>query len=106
MFEYEDPTGENVLAAVGALDVYRRTLHGVYRQFGRRPRTAFTIPEAFLEAGKQPTVIDVTWTAFPRLNNPADDQVEGRRPELRDEYLEWFTEIADNGDVRRVIFTT
>jgi hypothetical protein len=106
MFEYNDPAGEGILESAGALTIYRSMLHGVYRSFGRRPRSAFTIPEAFVEANKVPQVADVSWLAFPRLDNPPDDAVEQQRLKLQDEYVEWFTERAPNGGIRRVIFTT
>lgn len=49
MLEYSDPTQSGALQGAGALLAYRTSLHGSFRHFGRRPRSAFTIPEALEE---------------------------------------------------------
>lgn len=106
MFDYSDPVDEDVLAAEGALAIYRREIHGIFRSFARRPRSAFTLPEAFIEARRNPLTAQITWLAFPRLATESDASIDRNRLRLQDEYVEWFVERAADGAISRVICST
>lgn len=107
MFNYSDPAQTGALERAGALGTYRADLHSVFRRFGRTPRSAFTIPEAFEEVA-DPSVIQiapVTWLAFPRIAQATAAQIDSQRLRHQDEYVEWRT-ARKNGRVSRVTFTT
>src|SRR5687767_2044403 len=108
MFPYADPTNTGALAAVGALRDYQALIHGTYRGFGFVSRSGFTIPEAFEEArdATKVRVAEVSWLAFPRAAEASAEQIDSRRFQHQDEYVEWRTERGDGGRVTRVTFTT
>lgn len=107
MFEYTDPTESGALQRAGALQAYRSSLHSSFRFFGRTPRSAFTIPEAFEELADKSLVqgASVTWLAFPRVSQATASQIDTERLRHQDEYVEWRTE-RQGSRVVRVTFTT
>ena len=107
MFPYGDPTGTGSLHSSGALATYQALLHGMFRHFGRVPRSGFTIPEAF--AGLSGTSVNravVKWVAFPRAAEQPDDAIDANRFRLQDEYVEWRVEREAGGRLSRITFTT
>lgn len=108
MFAYSDPTGSGVLESSGALTHYREFLHSWYVQLGQLQGSGFTMLEAFgeLEPGTTPSTSTVDWIAFPRTASGSPQEIDRRRFEFQDEYVEWRTEQDGNGRVTRVIFTT
>lgn len=108
MFDYSDPTDSGTLLAVGAIGGYRSLLHGLFRHFGRFPRSGFTIPEAFDEVSDpaQVQTAQVNWLAFPRAAQASAEQIDSQRFRHQDEYVEWRTERNAAGRVTRVTFTT
>src|SRR5947208_1875138 len=103
MFPFEDPTGTSFLQAKGALNDYRASLNSLYVQFARMPNSAFTLLDAF--DGIPAEEATVTWIAYPRLAQASDAEIDARRFELQDEYIEWRVE-KDGGKVIRITFTT
>lgn len=108
MFNYTDPTHTGSLEAAGAVDEYRAVMHAAYREFARRPRSSFTMLEAFDEAAEQDAIREdvLTWSAFPRAANVGAAAIDTDRFQRQDEYVEWFTERDTGGRVKRVTFTT
>lgn len=104
MFNYTD-CGKTLKPA-RALANYRLALHLEYSQSARLPASAFTLVEAFDEvpAAKAHTA-GVEWAAFPRAAVATNVEIDARRFQLQDEYVEWATEKA-GGRIQRVIFTT
>lgn len=106
MFDYSDPVGEGHLASTGSLAGYRGLVHAGYRRAALRPRSAFTLPEAFTESGKTPDSSTVSWLAFPRLQTVPDSVVDSDRFRRQEEYVEWRTERDAGGKLLTVTFTT
>src|SRR6266436_2160141 len=99
MFDYSDPTGTGLLERTAALVPYRIAIHGLYREFARLPSSAFTLLEAFAELGSAPPALPttVTWIAFPRTASASFGQIDTRRFDHQDEYVEWRVERSPNG---------
>jgi hypothetical protein len=106
MFDYSDPVGGVELASTGSLAGYRALVHAGYRRAALRPRSAFTLPEAFTESGKTPESSTVSWLAFPRLQTVSDSVVDSDRFRRQEEYVEWRTERDGGGKLLSVTFTT
>lgn len=108
MFEYEDPVGTDVLAKHGALLNYRLSLHLLYRKFAAMANSGFTLLEALsaLDGGATSATTDVTWSAFPRSVNATFEEIDRRRFDFQDEYVEWLVERDRDGAITRVTFTT
>jgi hypothetical protein len=107
MFDYTDPVGGAHLADTGSLARYRALVHAGYRRAALRPRSAFTLPEAFVESGRTPESAVVSWLAFPRLQNDvSDDVVDSDRFNRQEEYVEWRSERDAAGNLVSVTFTT
>jgi hypothetical protein len=107
MFEYRDPVGTDVLQRAGALQAYRSLVHSLYRRFGRRPGSGFTIPEAFQEVAHEGDIVKetVSWLAFPRSQSGTAAQIDAERFSRQDEYVEWNVTVEAER-VRRIVFTT
>jgi hypothetical protein len=108
MFAYTDPAGRAFLGDAAVALAYQQRLQGVYEQFARRPRSAFTWLEAFdhLSGNQAPTDAAVPWLAFPLLSaNVPNIQIDDQRSRLQDEYVEWRVE-RDQATVTRITFTT
>jgi hypothetical protein len=108
MFAYSDPTGTGFLEASGALAHYREFLHAWYVQLARLRDSGFTLLEAFeeLEPGTTPSTATVDWIAFPRTAPVGPEDIDRRRFDFQDEYVEWRTERDGDGRVVRITFTT
>jgi len=106
MFDYSDPVAGEHLASTGSLASYRALVHAGYRRAALRPRSAFTLPEAFTESGKTPESSTVSWLAFPRLQTVADSVVDSDRFRRQEEYVEWRSERDGQGNLLNVTFTT
>jgi hypothetical protein len=108
MFAYTDPTGTDLLQKHDALQPYRILLHTLYTQFARLPESAFTLLEGFAELPPdvEPVPTTVSWLAFPRTAAGSFGQIDARRFELQDEYVEWRVERGPGGAITRVTFTT
>jgi hypothetical protein len=103
MFPFEDPTGTGFLQLKGALNNYRASLNSLYVQFARMPHSAFTLLDAF--DGVPTDDATVAWIAYPRLAQVSDAEIDAKRFELQDEYVEWRVE-KDGGKIIRITFTT
>jgi hypothetical protein len=106
MFDYGDPVEAGHLASTGALTTYRAMVHAGYRRAALRSRSAFTLPEAFTEAGKTPQTSTISWLAFPRLQTVPDSVVDADRFRRQEEYIEWRSERDSRGALLSVTFTT
>jgi hypothetical protein len=106
MFDYSDPVADGHLASTGSLAGYRALVHAGYRRAALRPRSAFTLPEAFTESGKTPESSTVSWLAFPRLQTVSDSVVDSDRFRRQEEYVEWRSEWDAGGKLLNVTFTT
>ena len=104
MFQYTDPG--KTLKPAKALAAYRTLLHTQYVQSAKKPRSAFTLLEAFQEvpAPKQQTDV-VEWAAFPTSANASNAQIDASRFSFHDEYVEWSVDRAA-GQLQRITFTT
>lgn len=105
MFDYTDPG--STLKPPKALDNYRQLVHAQYRLQAKRPRSAFTLLEAFgeLPAGATAREDAVEWLAFPIRFNVGNDEIDANRFRFQDEYVEWRAEKAA-GKLKQVTFTT
>lgn len=104
MFEYTDPA--NALKPAAALEAYRLALHLEYAQSSRLAKSAFTMLEAFEEvAAAKQAKASVEWAAFPRTATGTNQEIDSRRFEFQDEYVEWAVE-STGGRVSRITFTT
>ena len=105
MFNYKDPGGS--LKPAKALTNYRQSLHEQYRMHAKNPNSAFTFLEAFLEMspGKVPQEAAVQWSAFPITATGTNAEIDDRRFDFQDEYVEWRVERSA-GKVKQVTFTT
>lgn len=108
MFDYTDPTKTGLLKTEGALASYQREVHVFYRDFARAPGSGFTLLDAFdeLTSGGQRQLDQVTWKAFPRSALASHLDIDTKRTQLQDEYVEWRVERSAQGKVTRVTFTT
>jgi hypothetical protein len=107
MFNYADPVGRGFLSNDAVAQVYRQRLQGVYDSFARRADSSFTWAEAFeqLAGGQLPTPVSVDWFAFPLTAQATANEIDRRRLDFQDEYVEWRTETKAN-KLARVTFTT
>jgi hypothetical protein len=104
MFQYTDP-GETLKPAK-ALAAYRLMLHSQYVNSAKRPRSAFTLLEAFAEVPESALQTDaVEWAAFPKSANTGNAQIDASRFTFQDEYVEWSVD-RQAGQIRRITFTT
>lgn len=107
MFRYADPVGRNFLGTPAIEAEYQRLLGAMYETHARRNDSGFTWIEAFqaLASGQPPQVASVPWFAFPLLAQATDKQIDAKRFEHQDEYVEWRAEVKA-GKLVRVTFTT
>ena len=107
MYPYSDPTATGFLKRQKALPEFRVRIHQEYVRYARLPGSAFTLLDAFttLAGDTPPVVSSVSWLAFPATARATYDEIDARRLELQDEYVEWRTERRGN-KVTRVTFTT
>ena len=105
MFNCKDPGGS--LKPAKALANYRQSLHELYRVHAKNPKSAFTFLEAFLEMppGKVPQEAAVQWSAFPITAAGTNEEIDARRFDFQDEYVEWRVERSA-GKVKQITFTT
>ena len=104
MFNYKDPGG--ALKPAKALATYRQFLHEQYRIHAKKPKSAFTFLEAFLEvAPGKAQEASVQWSAFPITATGTNAEIDAQRFDFQDEYVEWQVERAA-GKVKRITFTT
>jgi hypothetical protein len=108
MFPYSDPTGNLFRGSKAALSQYRIIVHQFYVQFARLANSAFTLLEAFdeLSRGAQPKATTIPWIAFPKSVAASFQQIDDKRDQHQDEYVEWRTEKDNSGKVKKVTFTT
>lgn len=107
MFPYTDPVGRNFFGSSDIETEYRRILSGMYDTHARRNNSGFTWIEAFqtLSSGQLPQVVGVPWFAFPLTAQATDKQIDTKRFDHQDEYVEWRAEVK-TGKLARVTFTT
>ena len=104
MFPYTDPTQGTVLAALGALDPFRKMVDRFYMTFGTVRSSGFAPLEAF--DGVNASSATVEWPAFPiSVAAPNDAAIDDDRLAFQDEYVEWRVE-REAGVVVRITFTT
>lgn len=107
MFAYVDPTGTEFLESQGALDEYRSIIDGLYRNAARFPDSGFTLLDAFENLPADASQINaVPWRAFPVTASAPFEQIDRDRFRWQDEYVEWWTERSETGQVTRITFTT
>jgi hypothetical protein len=108
MFDYADPTGRAFLNQAGVAKSFQDAMSRVYDRFARRQDSSFTWLEAFdaLTNGATPRSASVDWVAFPLLASATDQEIDRKRFDLQDEYVEWHVERTPAGAVKQVIFTT
>ena len=104
MFNYKDPGG--ALKPAKALTNYRQLIHEQYRIHAKKPNSAFTFLEAFLEVapGKAQEAA-VQWSAFPITAAGTNAEIDAQRFNSQDEYVEWRVERTA-GKVKQITFTT
>jgi len=104
MFSYLDPGG--TLKPAAALAKYRQLMHEQFRTHAKKPKSAFTFLEAFLEAAPGKTQeAAVQWSAFPITAQVTNDKIDAQRFDFQDEYVEWRVERTA-GKVKQITFTT
>src|SRR5918999_5325035 len=93
MYPYSDPTATGFLKRQKALPEFRVRIHQEYVRYARLPGSAFTLLDAFttLAGDTPPVVSSVSWLAFPATARATYDEIDARRLELQDEYVEWRT---------------
>jgi hypothetical protein len=108
MFSYSDPTGSGFLEQTGALQTYREMVDFFHQQFHRLERSAFTLREAFdeLAGGAAAASTRIEWKAFPVTAAATPKEIDRRRFDFQDEYVEWRVETKPDGTLARVTFTT
>lgn len=108
MFEYSDPTGTGLLATSGAMSVFRGLIDRLYQNSGRIPGSAFATLDAFAQVSPGIAVNDgeIEWAGYPLQNSDfSDGDIDARRFDLQDEYVEWRVETS-GGNISRITFTT
>ena len=108
MFEYTDPVETGLLQNLGALTNYRVLVHDIDMKFGLQQKSAYVERDAFLElSGNESSNIDtVSWLAFPRTATVSNDEIDNRRFEFQDEYVEWRVVRGAGNKITNIIFTT
>ena len=103
MFNYVDPVGNGILVAQGALSNYRELVDSFFTNGANIASSMFEKLERFPSSA---TPGSVPWPAFPLTAGVSNIQIDQRRWELQDEYVEWRVTRDAGGQVSTVSFTT
>lgn len=102
MFNYTNPVGTGILEQQNALDEFRIFVDRQYTSAANNPGTHFVTLDR-IPAGANPTPIP--WPAFPVTAPATNEEIDAKRFDNQDEYVEWRV-IRENNKVKRITFTT